>query len=146
MTVGIRKVVVLGAGTMGAQVAAHLVGMGLDVALLDLAADGPDRSAPARRALEVLRKARPSPLHLPGDAAHLRVGNFDDHWHELKDADWVLEAVVEDLDVKKRLLQRVGEAVKDTTVVTTNTSGLSVAAMAEGLPAPRRKRFLGTHF
>ena len=132
----IRKVVVLGAGTMGAQVAAHLAGAGLDVALLDLATPS----------LEPLRKMKPSPLHLPEDLARIRPGSFDQHWQELADADWVFEAVVEDLEIKRKLFARVGAAVKKTAIVTTNTSGLGIAAMSAHLTTDLRRRFLGTHF
>jgi 3-hydroxyacyl-CoA dehydrogenase len=143
----IKKAVVLGAGTMGAQVAAHLAGCGLDVALLDLVPEGAaDRSVLAKKGLEMLRKLKPSPLHLADDAARIRPGNFEDHWNELKDADWVFEAVLEDLEVKRALLARVAPAVKATAVVTTNTSGLGIAAMTSHLPEAFRRRFLGTHF
>ncbi len=127
----IRKVVVLGAGTMGAQVAAHLVAQGIDVALLDL----PGTPLPSGRAVANLPKLKPSPLHLPEHAALIRPGSFDDDWKELKDADWVFEAVVEDLEIKRQLFAKVAPAVKKTAVVTTNTSGLGIAAMSSGLPA-----------
>ena len=132
----IRKVAVLGAGTMGAQVAAHLAGAGLDVALLDLATPS----------LEPLRKMKPSPLHLPEDLARIRPGNFEEHWKELADADWVFEAVIEDLEIKRKLFARVATTVKKSAIVTTNTSGLGIAAMSAGLSADFRRRFLGTHF
>jgi 3-hydroxyacyl-CoA dehydrogenase len=132
----IRKAVVLGAGTMGAQVAAHLAGAGLDVALLDLATPS----------LEPLRKMKPSPLHLPEDLARIRPGSFEEHGKELADADWVFEAVIEDLEIKRKLFARVATAVKKTAIVSTNTSGLGIAAMSAGLPADFRRRFLGTHF
>ena len=142
-----KKVVVLGAGTMGAQVAAHGVAQGLDVALLDVPGPGPDRSAAARKGRESLRKLKPSPLHLPEHAALLRAGNFeDDLGRELKDADWVFEAVVEDLEVKKQLFARVAPLVKKTALVTSNTSGLGIAKMAAELPVEIRRRFFGTHF
>ena len=144
----VRNVVVLGAGTMGAQVAAHLAGCGLEVSLLDMVppAEGGDRSALARRALDTLRRLKPSPLHLSEDALGIRLGNFEDDWARLRAADWVFEAVVEDLEVKKRLLARVAEAAPAHAVVTTNTSGLGIAAMAAALPPARRARFFGTHF
>jgi 3-hydroxyacyl-CoA dehydrogenase len=144
----IRKVVVLGAGTMGAQIAAHLAGGGLDVSLLDLVPKdaGGDRSRLARRAVENLKRHKPPPLHLPEHAAAIRSGNFEDDWGLLRDADWVLEAVVEDLEIKRQLFARVAEAVSDRAVVTTNTSGLSIASMSAGLPPALRSRFLGTHF
>ena len=146
MKTDIRKLVVLGAGTMGAQVAAHAAGQGLDVALLDLPSPAPDRSALARKGVEALKKLKPSPLHLAEHAALLRPGNFEDDWSRLADADWVFEAVVEDLEVKRQLLARVASAAKPTAVVTTNTSGLGIAAMTSHLPPAFRRRFLGTHF
>src|SRR5687767_6600554 len=139
----IRRVVALGAGTMGAQIAAHLAGCGLDVSLLDLVPKdaGGDRSRLARRALENLKRLKPAPLHLPEHAAAIRTGNFEDDWGLLRDADWVLEAVVEDLEVKRQLFARVAEAASARVVVTTNTSGLAIAAMSAGLPAALRPRF-----
>ncbi len=146
----IRKVVVLGAGNMGAQVAAHLVAQGLDVALLDILppAGSPltDRSAFARRGIEALEKAKPSPLHLRAHAGAIRPGNFEDNWKELKDADWIFEAVVEDLEIKRQLFAKVAPAIKRTAVVTSNTSGLGIGAMSAHLPQEFRRRFLGTHF
>ncbi len=143
----VKKVVVLGAGTMGAQVAAHLVACGCEVVLLDMVPAGAaDRSVLAKRALETLRKLKPSPLHLPEHAARIQPGNFEDDWTQLKDADWVFEAVVEDLEIKKQLFARVAPAVKKTAIVTSNTSGLGIDALSAPLPADVRKRFFGTHF
>ncbi|HVR71360.1 MAG TPA: 3-hydroxyacyl-CoA dehydrogenase/enoyl-CoA hydratase family protein [Vicinamibacteria bacterium] len=144
----IRNVVVLGAGTMGAQVAAHLAGCGLSVSLLDLvpADAGSDRNRLAVRALEGLRRLKPSPLHLPEDARAVTPGNFEDDGARLRAADWILEAVVEDLEIKRALFARLAPAMSPRAVVTTNTSGLGIAAMAAGLPASLRPRFLGTHF
>jgi 3-hydroxyacyl-CoA dehydrogenase len=148
----IKKAVVLGAGTMGAQVAAHLVAQGVEVVLLDMPprepAPGPvsDRSALARRGIDTLRKLKPSPLHLPEHATLIRPGNFEDDWRELADADWVFEAVVEDLEVKRQLFGRLATAVRPTALVTSNTSGLGIAAMSSHLPADFRRRFFGTHF
>jgi 3-hydroxyacyl-CoA dehydrogenase len=138
---------VLGAGTMGAQVAAHLVAQGIDVALLDVPGPDPaDRTALARKAIEGLKKLKPAPLHLPEHAAWLRPGNFEDDWKELKDADWIFEAVIEDLEIKRQLFTKVAEGARKTALVTTNTSGLGIAAMSSHLPAEFRKRFFGTHF
>jgi 3-hydroxyacyl-CoA dehydrogenase len=142
----IKKAVVLGAGTMGAQVAAHLVGAGIDVVLLDIAASGEERSAPARKGLESLRRLKPSPLHLSAHLKRIRPGNFEDDWGQLKDADWVFEAVVEDLEIKRQLFSKVAAAVKKSAVVSSNTSGLGIARMSAHLPAAFRQRFLGTHF
>jgi 3-hydroxyacyl-CoA dehydrogenase len=146
----IRKTVVLGAGTMGAQVAAHLVAAGIDVVLLDIVppklAPGDDRSALARRSLSGLARLKPSPLHLPEDASRIRPGNFEDDFGQLADADWVFEAVIEDLDVKKKLLAKVSSVVPSHAIVTSNTSGLGIGAMGGGLPEAFRRRFFGTHF
>ncbi len=147
MKIDIQKVVVLGAGTMGAQVAAHVLAQGLDVALLDLPEGGPDRSAAARKGVDMLRRLKPSPLHLPEHAAALRTGNFDDDLaRELEDADWVFEAVVEDLEIKRQLFAKVAPLVKKTAIVTSNTSGMGIAKMTDHLPVDFRRRFLGTHF
>src|SRR5436190_8099694 len=143
----IRKVVVLGAGTMGAQVAAHLVAQGLEVTLLDVVPAGAtDRSALAKKGAETLRKLKPSPLHLPEHAAALRLGNFEDDWKTLATADWVFEAIVEDLEVKRQVFTKVAAAISKTALVTTNSSGLGVGAMSAHLPADVRKRFFGAHF
>ena len=146
----IRKVVVLGAGTMGAQVAAHLVTAGIDVVLLDIVpkglGEGEDRSVLARKAVAGLKKLKPSPLHLPGDEALIQPGNFEDDWAQLNDADWVFEAVIEDLEIKKQLFSRVAEAAPAHAIVTSNTSGLGIAAMSAHLPEGFRRRFFGTHF
>ena len=142
----IKKAVVLGGGTMGAQVAAHLVGQGIEVTLLDIVAKEGDRSAVAKKAVENLKRLKPSPLHLPEQAALIRTGNFEDDWGALKDADWVFEAVVEDLEIKRQLFARVASAVKKTAIVATNTSGLGIDAMSSHLPEDFRRRFLGTHF
>ncbi len=142
----IKKAVVLGGGTMGAQVAAHLVAQGVEVTLLDVVAKEGDRTAVARKAVENLKKLKPSPLHLPEHAARIRPGNFEDDWAALQDADWVFEAVVEDLEIKRQLFARVAPVVKKTALVATNTSGLGIDAMSSHLPDAFRERFLGTHF
>jgi 3-hydroxyacyl-CoA dehydrogenase len=143
----VKKLVVLGSGVMGSQIAAHAVACGLDVVLLDMPAkEGSDRSALARRALEGLRKLKPSPLQLPEHATAVRPGNFEDDWAQLKDADWVLEVVIEDIEIKRALLGRVAEMVPARTIVSSNTSGLGIGAMSSVLPAALKKRFLGTHF
>ena len=142
----VRKVVVLGAGTMGAQVAAHAAAQGLEVVLLDLSSPAPDRNVIVRRGIEALKKLKPSPLHLPEHAAALRIGNFDDDLQQIRDADWVFEAVLEDLETKRQLFSKVAPLVKPTAFVTTNTSGLGIAAMTSHLPLELRRRFLGTHF
>jgi 3-hydroxyacyl-CoA dehydrogenase len=131
---------------MGAQVAAHAVAQGLDVVLLDLPSPAPDRNAVARRALEAMKRLKPSPFHLAEHASQLRLGNFEDDLRELEDADWVFEAVVEDLETKRKLFSTIAPHRKPAALVTTNTSGLGIAAMTSHLPVEFRRRFLGTHF
>src|SRR6185503_9280051 len=118
------------------QVAAHLTGLGLEVTLLDIVPAGsPDRNALGKRALDVLKKAKPSPVHVPEDLSRLRIGNFEDDWKAVGEADWVSEAVVEDLEIKRQLFTRVAATLKKTAFLTSNTSGLPIASMSEALPA-----------
>ena len=139
----LRSAVVLGAGTMGAPLACLLAGAGARVRLLDV-----DRGL-AKEGLARARKARPTPLYRPINADRIAAGSLDELEDAVADADWVLEAVVEDLDVKRDLLGRVDEALgkrPEAPTITTNTSALSVRAMAEGRSVAFRKAFLGTHF
>lgn len=137
------RVAVLGAGTMGAQIACLLAGAGSRVALLDLDADL------ASQGLERAMSLRPSPLYLAADARNVRTAGLDTLPDALADADWVIEAVVEQLDPKRELLARVDAALADrdpAPIVTSNTSGLSIAALAEGRSERFRRNFFGTHF
>jgi 3-hydroxyacyl-CoA dehydrogenase len=137
------RVVVLGAGTMGAQIACLLAGAGSRISLLDLDAEV------ARRGLERATKLRPSPLYLSADANNIGTSGLDQLAVALTDADWVIEAVVEQLEPKRELLARVDEALADrdlAPIITTNTSGLSIAALAEGRSEQFRRHFFGTHF
>ncbi|HET7825965.1 MAG TPA: 3-hydroxyacyl-CoA dehydrogenase NAD-binding domain-containing protein, partial [Anaeromyxobacter sp.] len=145
----IDKVAVLGAGVMGGGIAAHLANCGLDVLLLDRVPDGAagaDRSNLAARALEALRKARGG-FYVPAIARRVELGNFDDDAHRIAECDWVIEVVVEDLVVKHDLLaRRVVPHLRSDAVLSSNTSGLSVRAIASRLPEEVRRRFLVTHF
>ncbi|MGB7136798.1 MAG: 3-hydroxyacyl-CoA dehydrogenase NAD-binding domain-containing protein, partial [Acidobacteriaceae bacterium] len=141
----IRRVAVLGAGTMGSRIAAHFANAGLPVLLLDVAQAG-DRNALAARAVEGLKKTRPAALVLPEFAARIRIGNFDDDLDELNACDWVIEAVAENLEIKRALLEKVAPHLRADAILTTNTSGLPVAEIAQGLPAEIRRRWFGTHF
>ena len=137
------RVVVLGAGTMGAQLACLIAGAGSRVTLLDLDA------ATARAGLDRAAALRPSPIYTAGDLARVRTGGFDELEGEVPTADWVLEAIVERLEPKRELLARVDAALpagREAPVVTTNTSGLSVTVLAEGRSDAFRRRFFGTHF
>ncbi|HKE99567.1 MAG TPA: 3-hydroxyacyl-CoA dehydrogenase/enoyl-CoA hydratase family protein [Actinomycetes bacterium] len=142
----IRRVAVLGAGTMGAAIAAHAANAGLAVDLLDVPGEGSDRDATVRAGFERMLTARPAALMSPALAARIRLGNFDDDFDRLTRADWVVEAVVERVEPKQQLLERVEKALGPATVVSTNTSGLPLARIAEGRSPDFRRRFVGTHF
>jgi 3-hydroxyacyl-CoA dehydrogenase len=142
----IRKAAVLGAGTMGARIAAHLANAGLPVVLLDLASPAPARSAIAVQALDGLRKSKPAAFYDPSVAAHITPGNFEDDLALLKDCDWVIEAVAENLEIKRSLLTKAVPHLKADAILTTNTSGLPIASIAAVLPEGLRHRCLGAHF
>jgi 3-hydroxyacyl-CoA dehydrogenase len=141
----IRRVAVLGAGTMGSRIAAQIANSGLPVLLLDMAQEK-DRNALAAKAVEGLKKSRPAALASPEFAARIEVGNFDDDLTRLRDCDWVIEAVAENLDIKRALLTRIVPHLRADAIVTTNTSGLPVAEIAQDLPSSVRQRWFGTHF
>lgn len=142
----LQTIAVLGAGTMGARIAAHLANHGLEVHLLDLAGPNTDRSQAARKGLETAVRSRPSAFFLPELARNIQIGNFDDHAERLRSADWVIEAVVEELGAKQALLSRLAPFIAPHAALTTNTSGLPVAAIGEVLPEDLRRRWFGTHF
>ncbi len=136
----ISTVAVLGAGTMGAQIAAHFANAGVPALLLDLDAKT------AREGLDRARKLKPDPLFGPDALALIRTGGFDTDLERAKDADWILEAVVERLDVKRELLARVDAVRRPGSIVSSNTSGIPIAALAEGRSDDFRRHWLGTHF
>ena len=140
MTHDIRSVAVLGAGTMGAAIAAHAANAGLAVDLLDL-----DQEA-TQGGFERMLAARPAALASPRLAERIRLGTFEEDLDRVGDADWVVEAIVERLEPKQELLARVEKLVDPDAVVTSNTSGLPLASLAEGRSEAFRRRFLGTHF
>jgi 3-hydroxyacyl-CoA dehydrogenase len=142
----IRKAAVLGAGTMGSRIAAHLANAGLPVVLLDIPAQAGARSAMAWQALDALKKSKPAAFYDPAYAARVSVGNFDDDLALLVDCDWVIEAVTENLGIKQALLEKVVPHLKRGAILTTNTSGLPVASIAARLPDAVRRRWFGTHF
>ena len=142
----IRKAGVLGAGTMGSRIAAHLANAGLPVVLLDISSPSGARSAVAAQALENLKKSKPAAFYEASGAARITTGNFDDDGGLLSDCDWVVEAVTENLAIKQALLDQIVPHLKADTIFTTNTSGLAVASIAAKLPEARRRRWFGTHF
>jgi 3-hydroxyacyl-CoA dehydrogenase len=145
----INKVAVLGAGTMGARIAAHFANAGVPSLLLDIVppdADGPARNKIAAAGLEATRKSKPAAFFEPSLARLVTVGNFEDDLKRLADVDWIIEAVVENLEIKRSLLKKVEAIRKPGTIVTTNTSGLPVAKIAEGFGEDFRRSWFGTHF
>jgi len=155
----VRKVAVLGAGVMGAQIAAHLVNARIPVVLFDLATKSDSeaagkggaapRSAIALQAIERLKKLKPAPLGNPADAGYLQAANYDDDLGLLGECDLVIEAIAERLDWKHDLYRKVAPALGAQTIFASNTSGLSIASLAQGLEgaaASLAERFCGVHF
>ena len=136
----IRSAAVLGAGTMGAQIAAHLANAGVPVLLLDLT---PEIAAEGLKRAKALK---PEPFFTPDAASLVATGGFDTDLPRIAAADWIIEAVVERLDVKQALLSRVDDVRRPGSIVTSNTSGIPIAALAEGRSEDFRRHWLGTHF
>ena len=136
----IRSIAVLGAGQMGAQIAAHAANAGLPVLLLDLDAET------AQGGLKRARGLSPDPFFTADGPARIAVGGFDADLERIRGCDWIVEAVVEELEAKRQLLARVDELRGDGAVVSSNTSGIPIASIAAGRSAGLRRHFLGTHF
>lgn len=132
---------------MGARIAAHFANAGIPVLLLDVVLPNTaDRNAAAKRGLDAALKARPGAFFLPSSAALIQTGNFEDDLAQLADCDWILEAVAENLEIKRNLLVRIAEYRTPGTILSTNTSGIPLAAIAASFPAELSAHFLGTHF
>ncbi len=142
----IRKVAVLGAGVMGAQIAAHCINARVPVVLFDLASSQGPKNAIADKAVANLRKLSPAPLGLSDDAAWLRSANYDDDLPLLAGCDLVIEAIAERMDWKHDLYRKVTPHLAPHAVFATNTSGLSISRLGEGFDADLRQRFCGVHF
>jgi 3-hydroxyacyl-CoA dehydrogenase len=142
----VRRAAVLGAGTMGSRIAAHLANAGIPVLLLDMVPAGEGaRNRLAQSALGALAKSKPAALFEASLASMITLGNFEDDLPKLSQCDWVVEAVAENLEIKTALLARVTPHLSPRAVLTTNTSGLPIAKIAAGLQS-HRDRFFGTHF
>jgi 3-hydroxyacyl-CoA dehydrogenase len=143
--------VVLGAGVMGAQIAAHLANAGWRSTLLDIVPEGAgtgarERNDFAAKGVDRALKARPAAFFLPEFKDRITLGNFEDDLKVVKDADWVLEAIIEKPDIKRRIHASIDKFAGPATVVTTNTSGLSISEMSADCSESYRKRFFGSHF
>jgi len=151
----IKKVAVLGSGVMGSGIACHFANIGLEVLMLDIVprdlADA-DKEKPAARnrianqALKTAIKSKPAPLYDKSFASRITTGNFEDDFVHIKDCDWVIEVVVENLDIKKKVFTQVDEHRKPGSLITSNTSGIPIHLMMEGRSDDFRKHFCGTHF
>lgn len=153
MGYSIRKAVVIGSGTMGGGIATLLAGVGVDTTLLDIPARGTQPGdKPAKRNalvtdnLKKLQSSRPPQVFAAADIERIHVGNLDDNLDMVSDADWIIEVVVERLDIKQSLMAKLAEAARPDAIITSNTSGIPINAIAEHLDQSFRRRFLGTHF
>ena len=161
MAYQIKKAAVLGSGVMGSGIAAHLANIGIPVLLLDIVptklteqeeAKGLTlenrqvRNKFASTALEKLLKQKPAPLATKQNLSLIEVGNIEDDLEQLKDVDWIIEVIVENLDIKRSLYEKIDAVRKPGTIISSNTSGISIEAMAEGRSEDFQKHFLGTHF
>ncbi len=157
----IKKVAVLGSGVMGSRIACHFAGAGLQVLLLDIAptslseaeaAKGLNLDHPSVKnrivndALQAAIKSNPSPVYTKDVVNRIKTGNFTDNLKEIKDYDWVIEVVIERLDIKQQIFEQVDQFRKPGTLVTSNTSGIPIHLMAEGRSEDFKKHFCGTHF
>ncbi len=155
MTRRIKKVAVLGSGLMGSGIACHLAGVGLEVLMLDIVPfdlKEEEKAKPAARnrivnaALDTALKSKPAPLFDKAFASRITTGNFDDDMPKIADADWIIEVVVERLDIKQQVFEKVEKYRKAGTLITSNTSGIPIHMMAAGRSDDFRKNFCGTHF
>jgi 3-hydroxyacyl-CoA dehydrogenase len=142
----VKKVAVLGAGVMGAQIAAHLVNLRVPVLLFDLPAPEGPKSGIAIKAIEGLKKLKPAPLGVPEDAALIEPANYEEHLALLKGCDLVIEAIAERMDWKTALYEKIAPFVAPHAIVASNTSGLSITQLSAALPEAIKPRFCGIHF
>jgi 3-hydroxyacyl-CoA dehydrogenase len=149
----IRRVAVLGAGTMGSRIAAHIADAGLPVVLLDIVPPGTAADAPRSErnkfvlgALEGLKKSKPAAFYGADAARLITTGNFDDDLALIADCDWIIEVVAENLEIKRALLEELMPHRRPGTITTSNTSGLPLAEIVAGMPDDLRHHWFGTHF
>jgi len=142
----VRKVAVLGAGVMGAQIAAHLVNANVETLLFELSAKQGDLNANVAKAVETLKKQQPAPFSVATKAAQIQPANYDQHLELLKDCDIVIEAIAERMEWKTELYKKVAPNLGARTIFASNTSGLSINQLAQAFPKDLRNRFCGIHF
>ena len=157
----IRKVAVLGSGVMGSRIACHFANVGCEVLLLDIAPKELDAAETKKglslessavknrivnQSLQFALKSNPSPIYLKSFASRIETGNFDDDLHKIKDCDWVIEVIIERLDIKQQLFEKVELHRKEGTLISSNTSGIPINMMLDGRSEDFQKHFCGTHF
>jgi 3-hydroxyacyl-CoA dehydrogenase len=142
----VRKVAVLGAGVMGAQIAAHLVNVKVPVVLFDLPAKEGPKNGIVSRAVEGLKKLKPAPLGVAEDAIFIGQANYEEHLEQLRGCDLIIEAIAERMDWKLDLYKKIAPFVAPHAIVASNTSGLSITQLSEALPEEIKPRFCGIHF
>ena len=142
----VKKVAVLGAGVMGAQIAAHLVNVKVPVVLFDLPASAGPKNGIVTKAVEGLKKLKPSPLGVADDAGLIGQANYEEHLEQLRDCDLIIEAIAERMDWKLDLYKKIAPFVNPNAIVASNTSGLSITKLSEALPESIKPRFCGIHF
>jgi 3-hydroxyacyl-CoA dehydrogenase len=142
----IHKAVVIGAGTMGAAIAAHLANAGVPVTLLDIASKDGDKNKIVKDGWDRCLKAKPANLMSDELKTLVKLGNLEDDFGAVGEADWIVEAIVENLSIKRELMARIDDVRKATAIVSTNTSGIPVNDIADGRSKEFKKHFLGTHF
>ena len=145
----IGKAAVVGAGTMGAAIAAHLSNAGIPTLLLDIAPreeDAKDKNSIVKSLFAAAKKLKPAPFMLADNANLISLGNFDEDMPKLKDCDFIIEAVVERLDIKHKIFAEVEKYAKPTAVIASNTSGIPIESIAEPFSDDFKKRFMGIHF
>ncbi|MFN7014271.1 MAG: 3-hydroxyacyl-CoA dehydrogenase family protein, partial [Bacteroidia bacterium] len=148
----IKKVAVLGSGVMGSRIACHFANIGIEVLLLDIVPkDAPSDNKTARNkivndALQFALKSNPSPIYRKSFARLIKTGNFEDDFQKINDCDWVIEVVVERLDIKQQIFEKVDKYRKLGSIVSSNTSGIPIHMMLEGRSEDFKKHFCGTHF
>jgi len=147
----LKKVAVLGSGLMGSGIACHLANVGMEVLLLDIVPAGADKDQVSRNhladtALQTAIKSKPAPLYHKSFASRIKTGNFEDDFKKISEVDWIIEVVVERLDIKKQILEKVDQFRKKGSLVSSNTSSIPIQLLAEDRSEDFKKHFCGTHF